>query len=75
MDLLTAWWLGPDNEDPKRRRVKFSCFSEGLGSDTGIAEFVLDSAGSAVTKPILRGRHRGLDLSVGRVARNWGAMF
>ena len=55
--------------------MKFCCFSKGLGSDTGIAEFVLDSAGSAVTKPILRGRHRGLDLSVGRVARNWGAMF
>lgn len=75
MDFITAWWLGPENEYPKRHRVKFCCVLKGLGSDTGKAEFVLESAGAAVTKPRLRGRHRGLYLSVGRVARNWGDML
>ena len=36
--------------------MKFCCFLKGLGLDTGRAEFVLDSAGEAVTKPILHGK-------------------
>lgn len=40
--------------------MKFCCVLKGLGSDTGKAEFALESAGLGCHKAQIMGRYRGL---------------